>query len=193
MKYEVKMFCDMNQETYSHIREKIIDYLSRQGFSERKLFKKVTDLRKRYPSTARYAGYIGSNVQQVINDLKLEGVINDESYARDVLRQLKNKKDGPECIRQKLYCRLIPKETIELVMAEFSQSGFSQDFVSIIRETRRKKDELRKKLGTGKKAGYVLFQKLYAFLAQKGYYPDDISKIIEQSGKAHGVKPESDD
>lgn len=183
----------MNQETYSHIREKIIDYLSRQGFSERKLFLKVTNLRKRYPTTARYAGYIGSNVQEVLNDMRREGLIDDASYARDVLRQLKDKKDGPERIRQKLYRRLIPKEIIELVMSEFLREGYVQDFTSIIRETRRKEKELQRKFGASKESSHLIWQKLYAFLAQKGYYPDDIKKIIDESGVRYDSAPNMDE
>jgi len=172
----------MDKETYEHIREKIIDYLSRQGFSEKKLLKKVTELRERYPYTARYAGYISCNVQEVIIDLKKEGMVNDESYARDVLRQLKNKKDGPERIRQKLYRRLVPKEVIELVMAEFAREDFKQDFSRIIRDVIRKHKDLIQKYGKSKKANYIIWKKVYAYLAQKGYYPEDIRMITKKAG-----------
>jgi SOS response regulatory protein OraA/RecX len=172
----------MDQETYNHIREKIIDYLSRQGFSERKLLLKVTKLRERYPYTARYAGYISCNVQEVIDDLKAKGIVNDESYARDVLRQLKNKKDGPERIRQKLYRRLVPKEVIELVMSEFAHEGFTQDFSRFAHDVIRKNRDLVEKHGKSKKASYIIWKKIYAYLAQKGYYPEDIRIIMKKAG-----------
>jgi|GEM_PF-5858995 len=172
----------MNEETYAHIRDKILDYLSRQGFSEKKLLHKVTDLRRRYPHTNRYAGYIASNVLKVIGDLKKEGIINDEAFARDVLRQLKDKKDGPERIRQKMYRRLIPKGIIEKVMQEFAADSFQQDFSSIVRDVRRKKEDLVDKYGRSRKASYVIWQKVYAYIAQKGYYPDDVRIIMHKAG-----------
>lgn len=174
------MHDNMDQETHDHIREKIIDYLSRQGFSERKLLRKVTDLRTRYPYSQRYAGYISRNVQEVLDEMKKEGIVNDASYAREVLRQLQDKKDGPARIRQKLFTRLLPKEIIESVMREFSEKGFQQDFSKIIRDVKRKHKDLELKLGHSQKARYVIWQKLYAYLAQKGYYPEDIRKIMHE-------------
>ncbi|MCH7493052.1 hypothetical protein IID19_05760, partial [Patescibacteria group bacterium] len=48
-------------DDYQHIKEKLIDYLSRQGFSERKLLQKVIDLKRRYPRTKRYYFYTADN------------------------------------------------------------------------------------------------------------------------------------
>lgn len=179
---EVLMLNNMDQETHDHIREKIIDYLSRQGFSEKKLLQKVTDLRTRYPYTTRYAGYISRNVQEVLDEMKKEGTVNDESYAREVLRQLQDKKDGPARIRQKLYRRLIPKDIVDLVMDEFEGKGFRQDFSKIIRDVKRKQKDLISKFGNSQKAKHIVWQKMYTYLAQKGYYPSDIRFIMEKGG-----------
>ena len=55
---------------YQHIKEKIIDYLSRQGFSEGKLLQKVTNLKRHYPHTVRYRFYTPEHVQPVLDELK---------------------------------------------------------------------------------------------------------------------------
>jgi len=164
-------------EDFNNIRQKIIDYLSRQGFSERKLLQKVTDLKKNYPKTKRYFFYTRPNVQKVIDEMKQEGYIDDLKYAKDVLRQLKDRKDGIQRIRQKMYRRLIPEKIISEVLGRWQQQGTKQDYSIIVRNAMQKKKRLEEKY-PGKKNEYDRNQRMYAFLAQKGYLPDDIDKII---------------
>ena len=166
-------------EDYQHIKEKLIDYLSRQGFSERKLLQKVTDLKKNYPRTKRYLFYTAQNVQKVIDELKKDGYINDRKYAKDVLRQLKDRKDGIQRIRQKMYTRLIPSKIINEILGEWQEMGLKQDYTFIIRDAKRKYERLCEKFPS-KKDKYTIKTKLYAFLAQKGYGPDEIKKIINK-------------
>lgn len=166
-------------EDYQHIKEKLIDYLSRQGFSERKLLKKVTDLKKNYPRTKRYIFYDRKNVQKVIDELKKDGYIDDKKYARDVLRQLKDRKDGIQRIRQKMYRRLIPEKIINDVLGDWKEKGAKQDFTIILREAKRKYERLLEK-HPSKKDVYTVKNKLYGFLAQKGYQLDEIKKIIDK-------------
>ncbi len=167
-------------EDYQHIKEKLIDYLSRQGFSERKLLQKVTDLKKNYPRTKRYLFYTTQNVQKVINELKNQGYIDDQKYAKDVLRQLKDRKDGIQRMRQKMYTRLIPVNIINEVLGNWKELGSKQDYSIIIRDAKRKYERLCEKYPT-KKDKYTIQTKLYAFLAQKGYGPDEIKNIISQA------------
>ncbi len=167
-------------EDYQHIREKIVDYLARQSFSERKLLQKVTDLKKNYPKTKRYEFYTPVHVQKVLDEFKEQGLINDWQYARDVLRSLKDRKDGIHRIQQKMYRRLIPKEIIEAVLREWREEGKDQDYAVIIRETKRKAERLAEKY-PGKREQYTNRQRLYAFLAQKGYEPEEIGEIIQRA------------
>ena len=167
-------------EDYQHIKEKIIDYLSRQGFSEKKLLQKVTDLKKHYPRTARYEFYTTEHVQKVLNELKDMGLVDDEKYCRDVLRNLQDRKDGLYRIKDKMRRRLIPPSIIEKVLREWKQSGVSQDYTAIVRETKRKLERLNEKHPSAK-GKYVVKQKLYAFLAQKGYGAEEIKEILRRS------------
>lgn len=164
---------------YQHIKEKIIDYLARQGFSEKKLLQKVTDLKKHYPHTTRYRFYTPEHVQKVLDELKDIGLVNDAKYAHEVLRQLQDRKDGVYRIKDKMRRRLIPADIIEAVLQEWEQSGVEQDYTAIIRETRRKHERLKEKYPSPK-GKYTVKRKLYAFLAQKGYSADDIKEILRQ-------------
>lgn len=166
------------QEDYQHIRDKILEYLSRQGFSEKKLIEKVTRLKKSYPHTKRYRFYTHEHVTRVTGELKEEGVINDHVYAQDVLRQLLNKKNGILRIKQKMYRRLIPPEIIDEVLHEFELTGRQQTYDKIVRDVKNKLLRLKEK---GVPARQHL-PRVYAFLAQKGYLPDDIKHILKQSG-----------
>ncbi len=167
-------------EDYQHIRDKILDYLSRQGFSEKKLLQKVTDLKKHYPNSRRYLFYTPEHVQKVLDELKVVGLVDDEKYCRDVLRQLQDRKDGVYRIKEKMRRRLLPPAVIETVLGEWKRSGVAQDYTAIVRETSRKYERLKEKYPS-KKEQYTIRGKLYAFLGQKGYELDQIKEIL---GKA---------
>lgn len=167
------------QEDFQHIKEKLIDYLSRQSFSEAKLIQKVADLKRRYPKTKRYFFYTEENIKKVIEELRNLGYIDDRKYAEGILRQLKDRKDGIQRIRQKMYTRLIPSSIINEVLGEWQDDGAKQDYTTIIRDAKRKYERLCKK-HPSKAEKYTVQTKLYAFLAQKGYTPDQIKEIIEK-------------
>ena len=166
-------------EDFQHIKEKLIDYLSSQSFSEAKLIQKVIDLKRRYPKTKRYFFYTKENINKVIGELKSLGYIDDHKYAESVLRQLKDRKDGIQRIRQKMYTRLIPTDIINEVLGEWQEQGAKQDNSIIIRDAKRKYERLCEK-HPAKTEKYTIQTKLYAFIAQKGYTPDQIKEIIEK-------------
>lgn len=167
-------------EDFQHIKDKILDYLSRQGFSERKLLQKVTDLKRHYPTTARYRFYTPEHVQKVLDELKVLGLVDDEKFARDVLHQLQGRKDGLYGIKEKMRRRLIPPDIIEKILGEWKQSGQGQDYSAIIRETKRKYERLKEKFPSAK-GDYTIKGKLYAFLGQKGYVSDEIKEILRRA------------
>lgn len=175
--YIIMILTTPQPEDYQHIKEKLIDYLSRQSFSERKLLQKVTDLKRNYPRTKRYRFYDITHVQKVINDLKKQGYIDDKKYAQEVLRQLKDRKDGIQRIRQKMYTRLISPEVINEVLGQWKEQGTKQDYSIIFRDAKRKYERLCEK-NKSKNDRYTIQSKLYAFLAQKGYTPDEVKEII---------------
>jgi len=171
----------MEQETYDNIRNKIIDYLARQSFSERKLLLKVLDLKRRYPKTRRYQEYTHANVQKALDDLSHEGVIDDRRYAREVLEQLMGKTNGVRRIAEKMSRRLIPQPIIDEILREFSEKGRAQDNAKIIKETLRKRDDIMRKHPGLAPNHRLIRSALYTFLARKGYMPDDIAGILDQS------------
>ncbi|MFA5051798.1 MAG: regulatory protein RecX [Patescibacteria group bacterium] len=169
-----------SQEDYQHIKEKIVDYLSRQGFSEKKLLQKVTDLKKHYPQTERYRFYTPVHVQKVLDELKGLGLVDDYAFAQSIFRQLKDRKDGLYRIKEKMRRRLIPQSVIDTVLKEWKQSGQGQDYTAIIRETKRKYERLKERFPAPNQH-YEIKQKLYMFLGQKGYVADEIKTIIGQA------------
>lgn len=167
-------------EDYQHIKEKIIGYLARQGFSERKLLQKVTDLKRRYPHVRRYRFYTPAHVRMVLDELKAMGLVDDMKYAREVLRQLRDGQNGLYRIKDKMFRRLIPTAIINAVLREWKESGEGQDYTAIIRETKRKNSRLKEKHPSPNEH-YIVKRKLYAFLGQKGYGSDEIREILRQS------------
>ncbi len=164
-------------EDYQHIKEKIVDYLSRQGYSEKKLLQKVTDLKRHYPTTLRYRFYTITHVQIVLDELKELGVVDDLRFARNVLAQLIDRKDGLYRIKEKMRRRLIPPAMIDRALKEWKQAGQGQDFTAIVRETKRKYERLKEKFPK-ENMGYEVRRRLYAFLGQKGYVSEEIKKIL---------------
>jgi len=180
----------MEDEVYAHIRNKIIDYLSRQTFSEKKLLSKVLELKRRYPRTKRYEQYTASNVQRVIDDLKGEGIIDDRRYAQDVLRQLRDTTNGIRRISEKMRRRLIPQGIIREVLEDFESQGRPQDYAKIQRETFRKYSELARKHPGLPPDHPKIRTALFAFLARKGYMPDDIGEILKRCFQKEFLEPE---
>ncbi|MFA6098306.1 MAG: regulatory protein RecX [Patescibacteria group bacterium] len=168
------------QDDFQHIKEKIVDYLSRQGFSEAKLIQKITNLKRYYPHTRRYQFYTPENIQIVIEELKTLGLIDDEKYCREVLRHLQDRKDGLYRIKDKMRRRLIPPAIIDKVLNEWKQTGVAQDYTAIIRETKRKYGRLKEKFLLPKEQ-YAVKSKMYTFLAQKGYGSEEIKEILRQA------------
>ena len=95
-------------------------------------------------------------------------------------KQLQDRKDGVYRIKDKMRRRLIPANIIESVLQEWKQSGVEQDYTAIIRETKRKHERLKEKFPSTQ-GKYTVKQKLYAFLAQKGYGADEIKEILRRT------------
>jgi SOS response regulatory protein OraA/RecX len=171
-----------HSEDYKNIRDKILDYLGRQDYSKAKLLEKVTSLKKNYPKTKRYAHYTPDNVQYVIDRLESLNLINEKRFLENMLYSGLRSQYGIRRITQKMYTRKYPKKLIESVLKEHAESGERHDLTRITSMAQRRKESLERKYPDAD--AYEIKERLFAFLAQKGFEYDDIQKIIESLKKS---------
>lgn len=169
----------LTDEGRKHIYSKIVDYLSRQGFSESKLLQKVLLLKKRYPQTRRYDEYTKENVLEVLRQMREEGIVNDERYARDVLRQLKDGKNGIRLIEMKMRQRLIPFDIIEKILHD-PHEGLEQDYARILMELRTRKIRLEKKYKHDPRSRYLVRGRLQQYCASRGFLASEVQTLTQQ-------------
>ncbi|PKL72093.1 hypothetical protein CVV26_02990 [Candidatus Kuenenbacteria bacterium HGW-Kuenenbacteria-1] len=160
-----------------NIYNKMLDYLSKRNYSEKKLIQKIIDLKKYYPYSQRYQNYTRENAKIAMALVKEYGFLNENQYARNLLDYLINKKDGLRRIRQKMLNRLIKKEIVEKTINEFQKKS-KQDLTRIIELTKLKREQLQKKYKGDWKKTAQINNKLYLFIQQKGYTNDETKEIL---------------
>lgn len=166
-----------DSQDYLNIKNKIFDYLGRQDCSEKKLIQKVCDLKKNYPQTKRYENYDSENVLIVIEDLKKEGIIDEVKFLQNMIELSLDSKYGLNRIKQKMYQKLYKKENIEKVFKDFQENPIKRDFTRIIKITKQKREFLLKKYP--QESDYDINQRLFAFLAQKGFEFNEVGMILK--------------
>jgi SOS response regulatory protein OraA/RecX len=166
-----------------HIYQKMLEWLSVGEVSEQRLIDRILRLKRLYPDTVRYVFYTKANAQKVVEYLRDQGLVDDRRYATRLFELLKDRKDGLRAIRRKMLARKLPKGIVDEVLNDFEQSGQSQDLEKIIALTRVKYERLHTKFGTDSKKKYQIRSKLYAWLAMRGFRPEDSKGIIEKALK----------
>ncbi|MDR2661142.1 MAG: RecX family transcriptional regulator [Lactobacillaceae bacterium] len=111
-------------------------------------------------------------IDEVVNELKNIGLINDQEYAKNFIStQINASIDGPSVIKQKLFKKGVPSFVVEKAIVVFDTqtqtehiAKLADKFISIN----------QKKLGSN-----ALKNKLYSFLYSKGYSTDLIKEYVD--------------
>lgn len=166
-----------NSETFTNIKTKLLDYLSRQDYSEAKLLEKVCNLKKYYPTTKRYEHYTPHNVRIVIEHMKQLGYINEIRFLENILLQGLRSEYGMQRISQKMYRKKYHKDNIKQVLENKDQFETERDYSKIQRLLERKKETLLHRYPN--ESVYELRKRLMGFLMQKGFSYEEITMLLE--------------
>lgn len=120
----------------------------------------------------RQWGLSATDTEEVVQQLREEGYINDERYARAFARdKFRFNKWGRIRIEYELRMRRIPTGVIQQALAEIDETGYTEMIKS---EITKKQESLKKETGIQKKA------KIIRFAEQRGYEQDLIREILEK-------------
>ena len=111
-------------------------------------------------------------IDQAIAYISSYHYIDDLRYAEDYITTHENTRSRGR-IEQDLYRKGLTKETIEQAWQTWESKGGTQDEYAMIQTL------LQKKHYTPETADYKEKQKLYAYLARKGYSPDSIHHALQ--------------
>ncbi len=163
-----------------HIYQKMLAWLADGEVSEKRLVDRIVRLKKLYPDTIRYVFYTKENAQKVVEKLCQQGLVDDRKYAARLFELLKDKKDGMRVIRRKMMSRKLPMHIVDDVLKEFEENGGKQDLEKITSAAKIKYQRLHEKYGADPKKKYQINSKVYAWLALKGFNPDESRHILDK-------------
>lgn len=113
--------------------------------------------------------------EEYIERLQLEGFLDEERFARSFARsKFLYNQWGRQKIEVYLKSKGVPSELIEKGLNEIDPEQYEE----VVDELARKKTESLKAEDTGLKAK----QKVWRFLAQRGFEPEVIGKSLEKAG-----------
>lgn len=143
------------------IREACLRYLSRRDHSSIELKKKL-----------RKKDFSGTNIEIVINDLIDRGWIDDAKFARSfALEKAEMNKWGPNKIRAHLFKKGLQKKIIERSI-EYAFENLQPQKICVDLALKKRK-RFKRETNIFKRE-----QKIYRFLAGRGFYSDDIQKAM---------------
>ncbi len=118
-------------------------------------------------------GYEAAAIEQTIARLTRAGLLDDAAYARQVARsKLVGARFGARRVRQELARRGVPRQLIGAAVEEVTQDEEVDSSAQAIEVARRRSRDL---------AGLdpvVQRRRLYAYLARRGFGPDDITAAV---------------
>ena len=112
-------------------------------------------------------------VEKVIAEMDEFGYLNDRKFASEFCKELIRKGYGPGLIRQKMYQRGLSGELIREIIQEFTESKQDSN-EELLRLAQKKLKSLQRETDVFKKR-----QKLYRYLAGKGWGSSDIGGVID--------------
>lgn len=172
-----------HDQDLKNIYTKMLEWLSVGEVSEKRLVDRIVRLKRLYPDTVRYAFYTEKNAKIVVDYLREQDLVNDQRYTERLFELLKDKKDGLRAIRRKMLNRQLPKSAVDAVLKDFHQSGGKQDLERITAAATAKLAKLQSKYGNDPKKKYQIRSKLYAWLAMRGFGPEESSLVLKRLAK----------
>lgn len=166
-------------DAFDAVYQKMVSYLAKADMSERRLVDRIMRLRARYPHNSRYRGFTRECAWQAIEQLRSNGFIDEERFARSVYTGLANRSNGPRLIRQKMMRRQIASAVIERVLADATSAP--KDFETIIRRTQHKVTTMRIPQVPARQRDYAIRHRLYSWLQSRGYTHDECMMIVRRA------------
>ncbi|MCW8849904.1 MAG: recombination regulator RecX [Melioribacteraceae bacterium] len=115
-----------------------------------------------------------SLIQKVLIDLEKQGLLNDEEFAHNYYNVQLNKKRGLLQIKSNLSKKGISREIIETISEKLNNDD---DFIDNAKEIAEKKRKLLQKRKLDDK---VIKQKVFQFLASRGFTSNIIMETLKQ-------------
>jgi len=144
---------------------------------EEKLHDKVLRLISRFPKTEKELkdyilkkGYSKEISQKEINRLKEYDLIDDDNYVENYVKS--NRKYSIRMLKNKLYKKGVPGKIIE---KHLSVEDIQKKELKILKKLAKKKFKRVDTLGEKEQK-----EKVFAYLARKGFNFDDINKIVKK-------------
>ncbi len=153
-----------NAEEYQQVKDSFYDYLSRRDHGSFELKQKA--LRKGYP---------GEVIDRVLEEFDRKGLLNDEEFAKKFAGdKFRFKQWGPVKIKNSLLKKGVHKQVAEKAVQNITNDLDQQQIcVDLLRK--RKRHFMREPDAIKRK------QKMYRYLAGKGYTGDIIQKSIDSN------------
>lgn len=118
-------------------------------------------------------GCRGTDADEIIADLITQNLLNEERYAVAIARgKFRMKGWGRQKIMQTLKRNNISDWCIHKAMAEIEEEIYYDTLAGLIKK--------KAVLLAAEKNRFVLRGKLYRYMVQKGYEPDEVNKAIKQ-------------
>lgn len=113
-------------------------------------------------------GYSPHSIRLAIEKLKTTGYLNDSRFAQNTLERL-GKKYGPLRLKQELMHKGIDEAQIEEALMEQGPEAYLQTAITWAKKAHKRQKESDPK---------VMYRKLYATLARRGYPPETVKKAL---------------
>lgn len=125
----------------------------------------------------RKRDYDGVIIETIITKLTEDRYLDDEKFAKTYGGFLaRNRKVGPNYIRDKLFRKSVPKELAEAAIEEvFADNDRTQNEIAVWIE--KKLPKLKKDLSPIQRK-----KRIYDFLSGKGFMPESIFNALERIG-----------
>lgn len=158
---EDKLQLENESEKY-RIKQSCFRYLSGRNHSKKEL--RIKLLKKQYNK---------SFIDEAIDTLEQQGFINDEIFAKEYFELQQKKRKGSAKIKSELFKKGVNREIIEKTLTDqFDEEKFAANASYLA----------QKKLASMKNQNleyHKMKQKLYSFLAARGYSSEIIFKVFE--------------
>ncbi|MBQ8753942.1 MAG: regulatory protein RecX [Lentisphaeria bacterium] len=140
--------------------EKAMRLLARRAYSERELTRKLYS----------YGCYSTPQIREALDYCRKNRFLNDELLAQDYARSLSDRNCGNFKIRMQLRKRGVPEPVAENAMAQIAESE---------PEAARRACEYKLRLLVRERDPFKKRQKLYRYLASRGFSADVIRQCID--------------
>ncbi len=141
------------------VKNRAVYYLSKRDYGTEELYNKLIQ---------KFPDFNPEAIQNVIEMMKEYGYLSDTRFIEMFIRQEKRNKSGPLKIKMKLKQKYIKDTFIEEYLDESDEEFFQNCLEALEKKSKGNIKDFKEK------------QKLYRFLASRGYLSDHINYAFEE-------------